>query len=100
MREPLTVLTKLAKGALTDANALYYLQTGEVGELGTYYQTNGYNPSNAVPFFQNPNALGTDYLTNYSSSSYNSLQVEVRRHTKSGLFFEANYTCCLLYTSP
>ncbi len=90
--QPLTVLNKLAKGALTDANALFYLQTGEVGELGTYYQTNGYNPTNAVPFFQNPNALGTDLLTNYSSSSYNSLQVEVRRHTKSGLFFEANYT--------
>ena len=57
-----------------------------------YYQTNGYNPTNAVPFFQNPNALGTDYLTNYSSSSYNALQVEVRRRTKSGLFLEGNYT--------
>ncbi|MCX6632399.1 MAG: TonB-dependent receptor, partial [Candidatus Solibacter sp.] len=90
--QPLTVLTKLVKGALTDENALYYLQTGEVGELGTYYQTNGYNPTNAVPFFQNPNALGTDLLTNYSSSSYNALQVEVRRRTKSGLFFEGNYT--------
>ena len=32
------------------------------------------------------------YLTNYSSSSYNALQVEVRHRTKSGLFFEANYT--------
>jgi hypothetical protein len=45
-----------------------------------------------VPFFQNPNALGTDLLTNYSSSSYNSLQVEVRHHTQNGIFFEANYT--------
>ena len=33
---------------------MFYLQTGEVGELATYYQTNGYNPTNAVPFFQNP----------------------------------------------
>ena len=90
--QPLTLFGKLARGALTDANALNYLQTGEVGELATYYQTNGYNPTNAVPFFQNPNALGTDYLTNYSSSSYNSLQVEVSHHTKEGLFFEANYT--------
>jgi hypothetical protein len=87
-----TVFTKLAKGALTDPNAVFYLQTGEVGELGSYYQTNGYNPTNAVSFFQNPNALGTDYLTNYSSSSYNALQVEVRRRTKSGLFIEGNYT--------
>jgi hypothetical protein len=90
--QPLTLFGKLARGALTDANALNYLQTGEVGELATYYQTNGYNPTNAVPFFQNPNALGTDLLTNYSSSSYNSLQVEVRHHTREGLFFEANYT--------
>jgi hypothetical protein len=90
--QPLTVLNKLAKGALTDSNAQFYLQTGEVGELGSYYQTNGYNPTNAVSLFQNPNALGTDYLTNYSSSSYNALQVEVRRRTKSGLFIEGNYT--------
>ena len=90
--QPLTLFGKLARGALTDDNALFYLQTGEVGELGLYYQTNGYNPNNAVPFFQNPNALGTDYLTNYSSSSYNALQVEVRRRTKSGLFVEGNYT--------
>ncbi len=90
--QQLTVFPKLAKGALTDGNAIFYLQTGEVGELATYYQTNGYNPTNAVPFFQNPNALGTDLLTNYSSSSYNSLQVEVRHHTQNGIFFEANYT--------
>jgi hypothetical protein len=90
--QQLTVFPKLARGALTDPNAINYLETGEVGELATYYQTNGYNPTNAVPFFQNPNALGTDYLTNYSSSSYNALQLELTRHTKSGLFFEANYT--------
>jgi hypothetical protein len=90
--QPLTVFPKLARGALTDPNALNYLQTGEVGELATYYQTNGYNPANNVPFFQNRDALGTDLLTNYSSSSYNALQLEVTHHTKSGLFFEANYT--------
>jgi hypothetical protein len=90
--QPLTVLNKLAKGALTDPNAEYYISTGEVGELANYYQTNGYNPGNAVQFYQNPNALGTDYLTNYSSSSYNSLQLEVRHHTQTGLFFETNYT--------
>jgi len=90
--QPLTVFPKLVKGALTDANALYYLQTGEVGELATYYQVYGYNPVNAVPFFQNRYALGTDMLANYSSSSYNSLQLEARHRTRSGLSFEANYT--------
>jgi len=86
------VFNKLVKGALQDPNAQFYLQTGEVGELATYYQTNKYNPANAVPFFQNPNALGTDFLTNYSSSSYNSLQLEARHRLKSGLSVEANYT--------
>jgi hypothetical protein len=90
--QPLTLFGKLAKGALTDPNAQFYLQTGEVGELANYYQTNGYNPIHAVPFFQNPNALGTDFLTNYSSSSYNSLQLELRHRLKSGLSIEANYT--------
>src|SRR5262249_8316835 len=52
----------------------------------------GYNDSHAVTFFQNPNAYGADLLTNYSSSSYNSLQLELRRRLKSGLIMEANYT--------
>jgi hypothetical protein len=90
--QPLTLFGKLARGALNDSNAQYYLQTGEVGELATYYQTVGYNPTNAVPFFQNQYALGTDLLTNYSSSSYNALQVELRRRLHSGLSLEANYT--------
>ena len=90
--QQLTLFPKLVKGALTDPNAINYLQTGEVGELANYYQTNGYNPTNAVPFYQNPNALGTDFLTNYSSSSYNSLQLEARHRTKSGLSVSANYT--------
>ena len=56
----------------------------------TTLQTNGMNGS--VNFYQNPNALGTDLLTNYSSSSYNSLQLEARHQMRSGLSFEANYT--------
>jgi hypothetical protein len=46
----------------------------------------------SIGFYQNPNALGTDLLTNYSSSSYNSLQLEARHQMRSGLSFEANYT--------
>ena len=88
--QPLTVFPKLARGVLNNPNVLYYLQDGEVGELGNYLQTNALNGS--VNFYQNPNALGTDLLTNYSSSSYNSLQLEARHQMRSGLSFEANYT--------
>jgi hypothetical protein len=46
----------------------------------------------SVNFFQNPYALGADMVTNYSSSSYNSLQLSIRHRMKSGLSFEWNYT--------
>ncbi|HYW47376.1 MAG TPA: TonB-dependent receptor [Bryobacteraceae bacterium] len=91
--QQLTVFPKLRGGvrtSLSDPNAIFYLQTGEVGELGYYYQTNQLNGS--VSFFQNPNAIASDMLTNYSSSSYNSLQLVARHRTKSGLSMEANYT--------
>jgi hypothetical protein len=45
-----------------------------------------------VQLFQNPYALGTDVLANYSQSTYNSLQLEARHRMRSGLSFEANYT--------
>jgi hypothetical protein len=83
-------LTEITRNMLRDSNVISYLQTGEVGELGNYLQTNGMN--GPVNFYQNPNALGTDFLTNYSSSSYNSLQIEARHQMRSGLSFEANYT--------
>jgi hypothetical protein len=89
--QPLTVFPKLTQGGLlSNANVRFYLQTGEPGELATFYQTNQFNGS--VNFFPNPNALGADMLTNYSSSSYNSLQLVARHRFHSGLSFEANYT--------
>jgi hypothetical protein len=78
------------RGSFNDSNVLTYLQTGEAGELATYYQTNGLNGS--FNFFRNPNALAADMLTNYSSSSYNSLQLVARHRTRYGLSLEGNYT--------
>lgn len=89
--QPLTVFPKLTRGgSLNDANVQYYLQTGEAGALGYYYQTN--DIAGSVNFFKNSYALGADMLTNYSSSSYNSLQLEVTRRLTGGLAFEGNYT--------
>jgi|SRR5271157_1960431 len=91
--QPLTVLTKfLGRGDFSDPNVVSLIETGQAGELASYYQTNGFNPTNAVPLFQNPHVLGADMLTNYSSSSYNSLQIAVRHRVHTGLTFEANYT--------
>jgi Carboxypeptidase regulatory-like domain len=89
--QALTVFPKLTGGGLLNNSDIRTLiQTGQVGDLATLYQVQGLN--GLVNFFQNPYALGTDMLTNYSSSSYNSLQLEVRHRVKSGLSFEWNYT--------
>jgi hypothetical protein len=91
--QPLTVFPKLfAGGSLTSSDVRNLIETGQAGELAAVYQTNGYNPNNAVPFFANPVALAGDMLTNYSSSSYNSLQMEARHRMRSGLSLLVNYT--------
>ena len=87
----LTVFPLLAKGGqLGNATVRNLLQTGEVGTLAATYQENGTNGS--VSFFQNSYALGTDLLNNYSTSSYNSLQVTARHKGRGGLEFQGNYT--------
>ncbi|HEY7390354.1 MAG TPA: TonB-dependent receptor, partial [Bryobacteraceae bacterium] len=89
--QQLTVFPLLTGGGLLgNAEVRTDIETGQVGDLATLYQTQGLNGS--VNFFPNPYALGAELLTNYSSSSYNSLQVEVRRRMHSGLSFQWNYT--------
>lgn len=89
--QQLTVFPKLAGGgSFNDANVLADIASGQVAELGTYYQENGLN--GLINFFQNPNALGTDYLSNASTSTYNSLQIDVRHRVDNGLYLQANYT--------
>ena len=97
--QPLSVISTLSgNGGLNsnmsraDGNVVNFIQTGQPGELAYYYQTNGYNPANAVPFFANPDAIGADMLTNFSSASYNSLQLEARHRMRSGLSLTANYS--------
>ena len=89
--QPLTVFPKLPNsGFLTNATVQQLIETGQIADLATIYQTQGLN--GPINFFQNPYALGTDMLTTYSSSSYNSLQLQVTHHLRSGLDFQANYT--------
>jgi outer membrane receptor protein involved in Fe transport len=88
--QPLSVFSQLSRGGLlTNATVSTLIQKGEVGELGYYYQKNGLNGK--LNFFPNPNALSSVYLTNFSNSSYNSLQLEVRHRFQNGLQYQANY---------
>jgi hypothetical protein len=66
------------------------IQTGEPGQLAADLTVNGSNGS--VSFFPNPNALAADIITNYSHSTYNSLQLVARRRFGNRAAFEANYT--------
>jgi hypothetical protein len=89
--QQLTVFPKLASGGfLSDQTVRELIETGQPGSLAALYQENGINGT--VDFFANPNALGADLLTNYSNATYNSLQVQVRRRSRAGLDYQANYT--------
>ncbi len=89
--QPLTVFPQISgSGLLSNADVRNLIQTGQPADLAYLYQTNGLNGN--VNFFPNPLAIGADMLTNYSNSTYNSLQLEARHRMKSGLSLEANYT--------
>jgi Carboxypeptidase regulatory-like domain/TonB dependent receptor-like, beta-barrel len=80
----------LTRGALTNSFIKSLIETGQVAELAAQYQINGFD--SPINFFRNTNSLGTNTITNYSNSSYNSLQFDVRRRVSSGLNLQANYT--------
>jgi hypothetical protein len=88
--QPLTVFPLMAPGVLRTSEYLNLIQTGEAGQLGAQLTVDQQNGS--VKFFPNPNAWAADMITNYSSSSYNSLQLVARRRFGDRGSFEANYT--------
>jgi hypothetical protein len=86
----LTVFPRLEFGGLlTNATVQSQIREGQAGNLAAIYQTNELN--GLVNFFRNPYALGTNLLSNYSSSSFNALQFDVRRRMANGLSFQGNY---------
>jgi hypothetical protein len=76
-------------GYFTSATIRNYIQTGQPGDLADYYQTRRMN--GPIAFYRNPNLQGANYLTNYSNSTYNAAQFEVRKNM-GDLQFQANYT--------
>jgi hypothetical protein len=86
----------LTRGGLTNSFIRSLIQTGEPAELATQYQINSF--SSPIAFFTNQFALGTDTITNFSNSTYNSLQFEARRRVSAGLNFQANYTFAKVLT--
>ncbi|HLK68364.1 MAG TPA: TonB-dependent receptor [Bryobacteraceae bacterium] len=88
--QPLTVFPQLGGGGfLTNSTVRADIDQGVAGTLATLYQTNGLN--GPINFFANPYILGGNLITNYSNSTYNSLQVDVRHRYRNGLQLQANY---------
>lgn len=89
--QQLPVFNKLyQRGLLTDPSNQALIQNGEAAELAYRYQI--YAENGSLNFFPNRNALSSVYLDNYSNSTYNSLQVEVRRRLTKGLQYQVNYS--------
>src|SRR5262249_37620274 len=76
-RVPLTVFPLLPSGgSLGTAANRTTIQQGAVADLAWTYQSTGVN--GPINFFPNANAASLRMLTNYSNSTYNGLQLEVR----------------------
>jgi hypothetical protein len=89
--QQLKVFPQLPGGGFLSAGIVQsLLRTGEVGELAAIYYVNGI--TGPIQFTPNPNTFVADLLTNYSNSSYNALQTEIRRRLAGGMEFQANYT--------
>jgi hypothetical protein len=79
-----------ARGSLNTSFFRNLVEQGQVAEMAYQYQLNEYDFP--IDFFRNPVALGTNTITNYSNSTYNALQFDVRRRLSSGVSFQGNYT--------
>jgi len=89
--QQLTIFPLLPLGGnLANGNNITLLNQGEVGQLAFTYQNQGQNGT-VVNFFANPIAAATNLLMNYSNSTYNALQFDVRGRLRD-LTFQANYT--------
>lgn len=89
--QPLNVFAKLYRGGqLSDTTYRQLIQQGQAGELAFEYQVAG--DQGSLNFFPNPNALASTFVTNFSNSTYEALQLETRRRLKNGLSYQVNYT--------
>ena len=87
---PLLLFPQLPQGGLlTNATVIANILRGEAGTLAQFYQTNRVN--GPINFFPNPDAIQLRGLTNYSNSTYHSLQAEFRKRTRGGLQLQGNY---------
>lgn len=92
--QPLTVLPNF--GLLTNATAVSNIQQNQVAGLADFYIANGATPADRANaravFLQNPGIYAAQAISNGGFSDYHSMQVELRRQFRNGLFAQVNYT--------
>jgi hypothetical protein len=88
----LTFLNTLPSAALTNSTLLANLRAGEVGTYAQNMMSLFPYPALGLSFFPNPYLLYASEMTNRSTANYNGLQLEVRKQTRNGMQFQANYT--------
>lgn len=77
-------------GSLTNSTNRTYIQQGAAADMAFNYQSTKAN--GPINFMPNPYAASLRLMTNYSNSTYNGLQLEMRTREHRGLTFQANYT--------
>ena len=94
--QQLTVFPNLVAGGVFGAAIVQqYIAQGRAGDLADLYFANGLEGS--VAFVPNPNGYFNLVLDNSAYSTYNALQLEVRRRFTKSLGFQANYTWSKAY---
>lgn len=78
-------------GVLSNATVRTDIISNQIGALAQLYQQNNIFPSAGFSYFPNPLTLYSSELSNYTNSSYNGLQTQVRKRTRNGLQFQASY---------
>lgn len=88
--QPLPVFARIVNGGFLDnAAVIPLIRAGRAGDLAQLYVDNNFQQD--VRFYRNPNALGTNMMTNYSNGTYHGLQMDVRRRLPKNVFFQGNY---------
>jgi hypothetical protein len=87
----LTVFPLMPSGGnLTNSTNRTFIQQGAVADMAFNYQSTKAN--GPINFMPNPYAASLRYMTNFSNSTYNGLQLEFRTRDHHGLTFQGNYT--------
>jgi hypothetical protein len=88
---PLTFLSTLPSQATTNTTLVGYIRTGEIGSYAQTLQGQFPGYTSGTSFFPNPYLLYAQLLTNRSTANYQGAQFEVRKQTRGGIWFQANY---------